>query len=314
MPDAAMIFDVERFSTADGPGIRTSVFFKGCNLRCPWCHNPEGLSALRQLRFDPAKCIGCGACLRACKADAHAISPEGAHVLLRERCTGCMECVKGCYAGALEAVGREISLDELTQALLEDEPFYRSSGGGITVTGGEALCQAPFVAELFDRMHAHGVHTAVESNLSLPWNLMKPALTRADLVMFDLKCMDERRHSKTVGLSNQPILANIQRLGALHKPAIARTAIIPGFSDAPEEIRSASRFLKDALGDSLLYYELLPYHPLGSGKAERLGMSEAMAPLDPPDKATLLALARAAGEADIPVKINGKTIVGEGKA
>ncbi len=265
MPDTAMVFDVERFSTADGPGIRTSVFFKGCNLRCPWCHNPEGLSAQRQLRFDPAKCAGGGAGLMACRAGAHASTPEGGHALLRERCGGCMACVKSCYAGALEAVGREMSLEELTVALLEDEPFYRSSGGGITATGGEALCQAPFVARLFERMRERGVHTAVETNLSLAWDVMEPALSRADLVMFDLKCMEERRHADAVGMSNRPILENIRRLGTLRKPAIARTAIIPGFNDAPEELRAASRFLRAALGDSLAYYELLPYHPLGAG-------------------------------------------------
>ena len=306
-----MIFDVERFSTEDGPGIRTSVFFKGCHLHCPWCHNPEGISFVRQLRFAPQKCIGCGKCAEICPVSAHGMDENGKHTLNRARCKSCMRCAGVCYTGALEAVGRTVTVEEIMKELLEDEIFYRRSGGGVTATGGEALCQAEFVAELFTALQARKIHTAIETNLCLPWKQIEGALEKTNLIMFDLKTMDSALHEQTIGSSNQPVLENIVRLGKMGKQMIARTPVIPGFNDSEQEIRRIARFLQKNAGPNLLGYELLGYHPLGCDKAEQLSLEQKDFSI--PSREKMAILAAAAAETGLDIKTNGHTYIKERK-
>ena len=158
-----MIFNIQRFSIYDGPGARTTVFFKGCNLRCKWCHNPESIPSKPQLEFYPDRCIGCGKCLEVCPTGAQGVDAEGAHVIDREACVNCMKCVDTCYAEALVAVGQRISAEELMEAVMTDVPYYQRSGGGVTFTGGECMVQHDFLKEMLRRLKAEGIHTAVDT-------------------------------------------------------------------------------------------------------------------------------------------------------
>lgn len=297
-----MIFDIQRFSTADGPGIRTTAFFKGCNLHCPWCHNAEGLHFERQLLFDPTKCIGCGACASVCRKNAHGMGPNG-HVIDREKCVSCMMCASVCFSGALEVAGKEYTADELAAVLQEDQAFYQKSGGGVTLSGGEVLCQGAFASAVLQKLQAMNIHTAIESNLSLPWEKIWPVLRHCDLVMADIKCMDSARHRQAVGLGNETILSNIQRAAEEKIPLLIRTPVIPGFNDDVQEIAAIARFLKNIPG--LLYYELLSYHPLGSDKPAMLGSPVVPLPLKPPSRETMHALAAAAACEHISVRVDG---------
>ena len=262
-------------------------------------------------QVDPKLCVGCGKCAEICPVSAHGMDENGKHTLNRARCKSCMRCAGVCYTGALEAVGRMVTVEEIMKELLEDEIFYRRSGGGVTATGGEALCQAEFVAELFTALQARKIHTAIETNLCLPWKQIEGALEKTDLIMFDLKTMDSALHEQTIGSSNQPVLENIVRLGKMGKQMIARTPVIPGFNDSEQEIRRIARFLQKNAGPNLLGYELLGYHPLGCDKAEQLSLEQKDFSI--PSREKLAILAAAAAETGLDIKTNGHTYIKERK-
>ena len=299
-----ILFDLERFSTVDGPGIRTTAFFKGCIMHCPWCHNAEGLRFRRQLHFDPGECIGCGECAAKCPQDAHEMH-AGQHILNREKCIECFLCAGACYTGALKIVGTEYQAEELAKLLMEDALFYWESGGGVTLSGGEVLCQAEFAREVLTILRRNNIHTAIETNLSLPWEVALPVLKATDLVMADLKALDDERHRRATGLSNRPILANLARLAGMGLPLILRTPIIPGFNDEEAEIAGIAAWARRNL-PTMQYYELLPYHPLGQSKYAMLGETCLPMPLTPPSREVMRSLARAASE-DVPVWIAGNS-------
>ena len=298
------IFDLERFSTADGPGIRTTAFFKGCNMHCPWCHNAEGIRFRKQLRFEPDRCIGCGACVAVCPQGAHEMR-SGKHDLNRNACLECFRCAQACFSGALEVVGKEYEAEALAQLLLEDAIFYQNSGGGVTLSGGEVLCQAEFAREVLSILQKAGVHTAIETNLSLPWNAIHPVMQVTDLVMADLKAMDAKKHRQATGLSNDTVLENLILLSKMHKPIILRTPVIPGFNDTATEISAIAAWAVRHL-PSMAYYELLPYHPLGCEKPALLGEKVLPMALKPPEPEHMRALAKAASAAGAAVRISGK--------
>jgi len=301
-----IITDIQRFSVHDGPGIRTTVFLKGCNLRCAWCHNPETLHPGPELQVLPDKCIDCKACLEACPQGAHEVT-GGRRVFHRDRCTACGACAAACYSGALVLVGRRMAADEVMAEVLEDRVFYETSGGGVTVSGGEPLSQREFARGILDRAKQEHLHTAVDTNLASPWQDVAALLPVADLFLVDVKMMDSARHTRWTGAPNALVLENARRLSREGVRMVVRTPVVPGVNDTVEQIGAVADFIRAF--PNLEYYELLPYHPLGTGKYRSLGMDYAMEGLTPPKPDTMQALAEAAGERGIAVRVAGAATV-----
>jgi pyruvate formate lyase activating enzyme len=294
-----IITDIQRFCVHDGPGIRSTVFFKGCNLRCAWCHNPETILPQPQLQTHPDKCIACGACLAACSHGAH-VAVDGRRNFNRRLCTACGTCARTCYAEALKLVGRRVSAREILAEIREDRPFYANSGGGVTLSGGEPLCQQAFAIEVLQLCRGAGVHTAIETNLAWPWQHVEPVLPWLDLLMVDIKTLDSALHRRWTGTGNESVLDNLRRLAGQDLPLIVRTPVIPGVNDTEKEIGAIADFIANL--SYLQYYELLPYHPLGVGKYASLGMESRMAEDLRLDAARLKGLADVARHREIEVR------------
>jgi len=292
-----LVSDIQRFSVHDGPGIRTTVFLKGCNLHCRWCHNPETISPSAQLHIFDDKCIRCGACLKACPRGAHRLTAEGKREFRRDLCGVCGACAAVCYAQALVMVGRRMSAQAVADEALEDVDFYRNSGGGVTLSGGEPLVQRDFAVEVLRLCRQAGLHTAIETNLCRPWKHVASVLPFADLVMADIKVMDNSLHRRWTGRSNRAILANVLRLGRSAASLVVRTPIVPGVNDTVEAIRSIAEHIAGL--PNLAYYELLPYHPLGTGKYHSLGLECPTEAIAQPSRETMRLLAGAARQCGI---------------
>ena len=297
------IFDIERSSTTDGPGIRTVVFFKGCNFRCWWCHNPEGYSSEPQLLFDPKLCCGCGECLRVCEEHVHQII-DGAHTLDFARCSRCFRCVKVCPALALKRGGEFYTSEQLVKEILIDKGYYDTSGGGVTFSGGEPMMQASFLEECLMKCREEGISCAMETNLCFPFEMYERILPYLDCLMMDIKTMDGKRHRDAVGSDNQTVLNNFTKLKDerwKELPIIVRTPVVPGFNDSEDDIRQIAEFVNGH--PNLQYYELLAYHPLGAEKRIMLGMDPVVSEI--PGKGKMSELARAAAKILPIVKVNG---------
>jgi pyruvate formate lyase activating enzyme len=261
------IFNIQKFSIHDGPGIRTTVFFKGCPLRCQWCHNPESQESGRQVMFYPARCIRCGACVETCPQGAVTLA-EAQAVTDLESCEQCGECIDGCYAQARELVGREVSVTEVLAEIERDRPFYEESGGGVTFSGGEPLMQPDFLLALLKACKAQEIHTVVDTCGFASWNVLEQVRPYTDLFLFDLKIMEEARHREYTGASNQPVLLNLRRLSESGQAIRLRIPLIPGVNDAPQQIRQIAEF---AAGLPYLdEVEILPYHNIAAEKYRRL--------------------------------------------
>jgi pyruvate formate lyase activating enzyme len=232
-----MVFDIQRFSIHDGPGIRTTVFLKGCPLRCAWCHNPEGISAGPVVSFLPERCVGCGHCGRACPNGVHAVrDSDGAHVLLRERCVACGRCAEGCYAGALETIGRDMTPADVMAEVLADGPFYANSGGGMTLSGGEPFGQPAFAMDLLRLAKSHGLHCCVETSGAVPTATLLAAAEFVDLFLYDVKDTDDARHRVHVGAPNTLPLANVRALVSRGAAVRLRVPLIPGYNDFADHL------------------------------------------------------------------------------
>lgn len=262
-----IITNIQRFSLTDGEGIRTTVFFKGCNLSCTWCHNPETIRREKELLFYESKCIGCGKCFESCPEKAH-ITVDGKHKIDRTKCISCGKCADTCYAEALMMCGKEMSVSDILKEVRQDKAYYNSSGGGVTLSGGEVLCQKDFAIELTDACHKEDIKVAVETNLCFSFDYAKELLSKVDFIMCDLKIWNEEEHAKYTGAVNSKIIDNIKKLDELNIPFIVRTPLIPGATDSDENIKEIASFLKDL--KNLKRYEILNYNPLGEGKYKAL--------------------------------------------
>ncbi len=296
-----LVTQIQRFSLQDGPGIRTTVFLKGCNMRCDWCHNPETLSFERELMLYDNKCIGCGQCFQVCPTGAHK-AEDGRHIIDRTLCRRCGRCAEECFAQAIILCGERMDTEEVMREILQDKAYYVTSGGGVTLSGGEVLCQKAFADSICTACHKEGIATAIETNLSLPFESIKDLLSHVDLVMCDLKLWDEKKHEKHTGISNRQVLANIRLLDETGIPFVVRTPLIPHVTDSTENIASIAAFLTGL--SHLQYYELLNFNPLGAAKYQELhryNPYENTAPLD----ANHLERLKGAGEqAGIRIKIS----------
>jgi pyruvate formate lyase activating enzyme len=266
----AIVFNVQRFSTEDGPGIRTTVFLKGCPLSCLWCHNPEGISRRPQLLWYEARCIGARDCLKACPEEALELTPQGLRID-RNRCTACGLCEEACPAAALEVVGKEWNLEDLVAEVKKDEAFYRTSGGGVTLGGGEPMAQPGFVADFLERCKGEDLHTAMDTSGIAAWSLYEKVLPHLDLLLLDLKQMNPEAHEKMTGVKLEPILENARRLGKAGVPMWVRTPIIPGYTDTAGNVRAVARFVAREM-PCVERYDLLAFNNLCISQYERLGM------------------------------------------
>lgn len=265
----AMVTNIQGYSIHDGPGIRTVVFLKGCPLRCKWCANPENLEVPVQIGFLSNLCTGCGRCQKACPHGA--ILTEENRRIDREKCRRCESCVKACYYGALVSYGEDRSSEEVFEKVRRDKIFYESSNGGVTVSGGEPLTHAQFVAELFELCHEDGINTCVETCGCVPTKAMELVAPLTDTFYFDLKIMDPALHKKYTGVDNTQILENARFLAGKGANILFRQPIIPGVNNTEENVRATAKFIK-SLGREDLAIQLMPYHRMGTAKYAALDM------------------------------------------
>lgn len=262
----AVIFNIQRFSVFDGPGVRTAVFFKGCNLRCRWCHNPESYEKTPQLAYDKQKCIGCGRCAAVCPGGCLIPDPQRGLLYRKENCIKCGSCARGCYAKALSIIGSRVTADALLEDLLEDLPYYRESvDGGVTFSGGECMLQLDFLEEMLRRLKAENIHTAVDTAGNVPYADFERILPFTDLFLYDMKAFHEDVHRALTGVSNERIKDNLLRLKQAGAQIKIRIPVI-------EELNAGELpFMRDFLFENgIRDVELLAYHRMGVGKGELL--------------------------------------------
>jgi pyruvate formate lyase activating enzyme len=298
--ETGLIFDIQRFSVHDGPGIRTTVFFKGCPLRCLWCHNPESQAALPELLHWPGRCIGCGECAAACP---QAAIPPGGGLPDPQRCTTCGACVEVCYADAREIAGREMTVSEVMALVERDVPFYDQSGGGMTASGGEPLWQHDFLLALLRACREREIHTALDTCGFAPWAVLDAVRHYVDLFLYDLKLMDEARHRRYTGASNEPVLHNLRALARLGHAVAVRVPLVPGVNDDEENLERTAALVA-ALG-GVERVHLLPYHDTARGKYQRAGREYDLPMLEPPSAEGVVEIARIFGRHGLDVKVGG---------
>lgn len=279
------IVNLQRFSLDDGPGIRTTVFFKGCNLRCVWCHNPESIHPNMELAFAQDRCTNCGACAAACRHAAQICNAE-ARSVDRAACIRCMDCVEACAAGALSTYGRIVDTAQLMKEVLRDRAFYEKSGGGVTFSGGEPMLQRSFLQEMLIAYKEQGLHTAVDTAGNVPFEDYLAILPYTDLFLYDIKAADPMLHKRCTGVDNGRIIENLQHLGKSGARIWVRLPYAPGLNNTDPEINAVSSILKDVPGIERI--ELLPYHRYGQSKYESLGLSYAYDGGPPPEEVDVL--------------------------
>jgi len=274
MSDAkGSIFNIQRYSIHDGPGIRTTVFFKGCPLRCLWCQNPESQTFRQELFYNKERCTGCGRCLTACPEKAIEVV-EGHSRTQRTLCNVCGACAEVCPEEARVLMGKVVSAKEVFEEVDKDAVFYERSGGGVTLSGGEPLAQPEFAIEILRLCKNAGIHTAIETCGHAPWETMERVLKVVDLVLYDLKHMDPVEHRKVTGVSNALLLENLKRIYHGSQVALAiRIPVIPGFNDTPQNMEAIVSFILKDL-DASVPVHLLPYHRLGDSKREQMESSQ----------------------------------------
>ena len=294
------IFNIQKFSINDGPGIRTTVFYKGCPLNCLWCHNPESKSKKQELLFDAKKCAACMKCAEACPQGCHR-QQDGCHVFDRAKCIQCCKCAEVCMFDALEAVGYQKTVSEVLEEVLKDKTFYDCSGGGVTLSGGEPMYQLQFTCELLAELKKHGLHTCMETCGYASAEAFKRVAGLVDIFLFDYKETDSAKHEAYTGVPNERILANLQMLDDMGCKLILRCPIIPTLNDTREHLEGIAVTANSL--KNILQIDVEPYHPLGMGKAQNLGKAYPLADLTFPSNETVDAwIAQIAAKTDVPVK------------
>lgn len=268
MPVSGLITNIARGSLHDGPGVRTVVYFKGCGLRCKWCHNPEALSGRKQVLYTQRKCIHCGSCAVVCP-EHHQINGKDMR-FVRKGCTACGRCAEACPALALSLCGEEYTVESLMDVIGKDRHFYDASGGGVTFSGGECLLQSSFLLATARKCKEQGIHTAVESALFVPWQNVEQVIPYVDLFYADLKIPDPEKHRAYTGQDNSRILENINNLSQCAKRMILRIPVIPGVNDGKEDLEGFARIIRP-LEQRVAAVELLKYNPLAETKYEICG-------------------------------------------
>lgn len=272
------IFNIQRFSIHDGPGIRTTVFLKGCPLGCVWCANPESQEPLPQLMVQHNHCMACGKCREVCPEKAISFAKNKRRRMVWKKCRSCFRCVDVCVQGALTIIGREATLDDVVDEVERDRAFYTSSGGGVTLSGGEPLMQPEFAVLLLTRFKERGIHTVLDTCGHISPEILRAALPHVDLVLFDIKTMDDDLHRKYTGVGNELIMENTKLAAGLVKTWL-RIPLIAGFNDSVEEIRKVAK-MACRLGVEKI--SLLPYHPGGKAKGRRIGRKSMSFPAKSP--------------------------------
>lgn len=309
----ATILRIQRMSTEDGPGIRSTVFFKGCPLSCVWCHNPESISPRIQVHWVGTRCIGCLGCIDTCPEKALAAGRNGIEID-RTACTACLKCTEACPSTAMEAYGQLICMDSLVSEVLKDRIYFEKSGGGVTLSGGEPTMQGGFAEHLLKALREKGVHTALDTCGQTPWETMESLLPYADLVLYDLKEMDPDRHRVFTGVSNARVLENLAGLGAFMRKhggpreLWIRTPLIPGCTATAENLRGIGSFIRDTLGPLVSRWELCTFNNLCQHKYDGLGMDwrfRGTALLRQEDAEHLAAVARGSGVVARIVQLSG---------
>ena len=275
------IYDIQGFSVQDGPGIRTTVFLKGCPLRCPWCHSPESQGFSTELNWMSIRCLGidnCGRCLGVCPNEAITAGPvrqtvSGEDIVYpdvdKSKCNECGACAEVCKADALYMCGTDQTVDEVMHRLLRDKPFFDESGGGVTVSGGECLCQPKFTLELLKRCKDYGIHTAIDTTGFVKWESVEEVIPYTDLFLYDLKCMDSALHKQVIGVPNELILENARKIAGAGGRIWIRIPVIPLLNDSEGHFERYAAFLSE-IRDAVEIVQLLPYHRMGVSKHDRL--------------------------------------------
>ena len=296
--ESGLVSAIQRFCVNDGPGIRTTVFLKGCPLDCKWCHNPETKSHFKEIMFDASRCTYCRACQAVCPRNCHIFTES--HQYKRENCTVCGKCAEVCMTQAVSAVGETYSAKEITDILLKDKLFYDYSGGGATVSGGEPLAQFAFTEAILREAKENGIHTCLETCGFASDKQIEAVARYVDIFLYDFKESDSDLHLKYTGVSNEKILQNLRLLDRIGSKIILRCPVIPGFNDRESHFRSIAA-LANSL-ENIVRIDVEPYHPLGRGKSEMLGVNYPLADVGFPAEETVCGwISAIAGQTSVPV-------------